>query len=267
MTTVRLATTALCGHRVRRSLKPEFQPQPHLLVSYAYMDNFQETRGYIGFQDYVLDSGAFTALGSGKPVELARYAEYCTRLLVNDSKLTEIFALDVIGDWKATLKNTEQLWAANIPAIPTYHAGQPIDALLVMARDYPKVAFGGAVGLPKPKKLAWAMQCMGRIWPKPVHGFGFGSRDTMLQVPFHSTDASNWELRSAGFGNWHAFGKLSVHGRNINLRPEVEYFIKLEEMLAHKWRDALPLVEPDYQRYQAAMQKARGESYASAAVS
>jgi hypothetical protein len=236
---------------------PDIGPPPAILVSYVYRKAFLDYQSNVGYRDWVLDSGAFTAHTLGKPVELAEFIEFCTYQLAIDQTLTEVFALDVIGDWKATLKNTERMWEAGIPAIPAYHAGQPVEALDIIARDYPKIAFGGAVGLPKKKKLAFAQAAMARIWPKPVHGFGFGNHEHLANVPFHSCDATNWEIRAVAFGIWRVFGKMSVRGKAANVRSEIDAELENERFLQHRWAGAMKEIADQYSDYATAIEKAR----------
>src|SRR6185437_11816734 len=160
--------------------------RPALLVSYVYLAPFLKNRHRYRYRDWVMDSGAFSAHNSGTGVRLADYTDCCLRLLAEDPTLTEVFALDVIGDWKASLKNCEAMWAAGVPAVPCYHVGEPESVLLGLARDYPKIALGGCVGY-RDKDL-FAANCFARVWPKAVHGFGFGSEKSLMALPWHSVD-------------------------------------------------------------------------------
>ncbi len=194
-----------------------------------------------------MDSGAYSAANSGKVIDFDAYNETCAELLASDEQLVEVFALDVIGDWRATLRNTERHWLAGVPAIPTFHVGSPAEALLEMARAYPKIALGGAVGWSAKKKLAWARECFARVWPKRIHGLGMNGERMLMELPFHSVDASSWLLGPAAFGRWQSYGaNLSVRGGKQNLRSEVEWYMELEKRLRHRWArqmaelDALP---------------------------
>lgn len=244
--TVRLATTitygALSPEAFERHLvtRPEL---PALLVSYAYLEPFLKNQSRYSYRDWVLDSGAFSAHASGKPVDLARYIETCQRLLHEDSTLTEVYALDEIGSWSGSRANTEKMWAAGVPAIPCYHFGEPEDVLLGLARDYPKIAIGGAVGVKIREKNEWAGKCFSRVWPKRIHGFGFGSASSILTIPFHSVDATNWETGPCKFGRWAAFGVLSVRGSKQNLRSEIEHYLKIEADARFRWRKEMALLE------------------------
>lgn len=231
----------LLGQRGVGILPPESKPA--LLVSYFYLDPFLKHKHRYAYRDWVMDSGAFSAFNSGATVDLQAYIETCKRLAAEDPTLTEVFALDVIGDHKASLKNCETMWKAGVAAIPCYHYGEPEDVLKVMARDYPKIALGGVARKRLKLKNDWAAQCFARVWPKKVHGFGFGSERSILDLPFHSVDASSWELAPCGFGNWATYGKLQVRGSNQDLRVEVEYYLRLEARARQRWKKEMALLE------------------------
>lgn len=217
--------------------------EPALLVSFFYLDQFIKQRRRYGFRTWALDSGAFSAANSGQTINHTRYLETCRQLLTQDPQLVEVFSLDVIGDWRASMKAVERAWSEGVPAIPTYHTGEPEDVLRVYARDYPKISLGGSVGLSARKKLAWAQQCFSRVWPAKIHGLGCGGDDLILGVPFHSTDATNWEMGPCAFGRWRTYGNMSVRGGNQNLRSEVAYYLRLERKARHKWRREMARLE------------------------
>jgi hypothetical protein len=185
-----------------------------------------------------MDSGAFSAHNSGVEIKLQDYIECCKRLIVEDVTLTEVFALDVIGDWKASLKNAKEMWRQGVPAIPCFHFGEPWDVLVGLAKDYPKIAIGGCVGKRGLGKNEFAGQCFARVWPKAVHGFGFGSEKSVMMFPWHSVDATNWELAPCKFGHWKAFDgqRVSVRGSSQNLKLEVQWYLELEQKARNRWR-------------------------------
>jgi hypothetical protein len=198
------------------------------------MEPFLRNRHRYHYRDWALDSGAFSAHNSGTVIGLRAYTDACKKLLAGDPTLTEVFSLDVIGDWRASLKNTEAMWADGVPAVPTYHVGEPESVLLGMAKDYPKIALGGAVGYRD--KDRWAAQCFARVWPKPVHGLGFGSEKSLMALPWHSVDATNWEIGPCKFGRWQSYGQMSVRGSKQNLRAEVEWYLALERRARVRWK-------------------------------
>lgn len=241
---------AVCGppKALVKGLEPHDEGLPTLLVSYAYLDAFEKARENYTFENWVLDSGAFSAKNSGKVVKIEDYIETCKRL-ASDQKLTEVFALDVIDDWKAGQQNTEAMWKAGVEAIPCFHYGEPEELLKDMAEQYPKIALGGAVGLSIKKKMDWASQCFARVWPKKIHGFGFGGERAILNLPFHSVDATNWESGPCRWGEWYAFAskrKLAVRGGEQDLRAEVKWYLKLQNRARLRWVQEMQMLEKEY---------------------
>ena len=216
---------------------PTNSTKPALLVSYVYLAPFLKNRHRYAYRDWVLDSGAFSAHNSGTEIKLQDYINCCKELQATDPTMTEVFALDVIGDWKASLKNCEEMWRQGVEAIPCYHVGEPETELRAMAKDYPKIALGGCVGYKQ--KLKFAEQAFARVWPKAIHGFGFGSEKDIMALPWHSVDATNWEIGPCKFGRWNAFGQMSVRGSKQNLRAEVEWYLDLERRVRQKWTGAM----------------------------
>ena len=238
MTTVRLAYAGPPGaleHGLGSLFTINDQPtKPALLVSYVYLKTFMKHRHRYDIRDWVLDSGAFSAHASGKEISLQAYIDTAKQLLETDPLLTEVFALDVIGDWQASLRNCEEMWRQGVPAIPCYHVGSPERELVAIARDYPKIALGGAVGYKQ--KLSWAQQCFARVYPKRIHGFGFHAEKDIMALPWHSVDASNWELGPCKFGRWKRYGNLRIRGSRQPLRAEVEEYLKMEARAQMRWQ-------------------------------
>jgi hypothetical protein len=217
-------------------------PRPALLVSWWYWKTFSEEREHYSFRDYALDSGAYSAYNSGATLDLAKYIEACRELLASDPQCAEVFALDVIGDWREGLRNTETMWEAGIPAIPTYHIGEPEHVLKHMADTYPKIALGGAVKLNVVRKKEWLAQVFARVWPKPIHGLGMGSETLAMAFPFHSMDATNWEMAPAAYGQWKSMPGASIRGGNQPLRMEVEWYLRLEQRVQARWRKEMAVL-------------------------
>jgi hypothetical protein len=220
------------------------ESRPALLVSYVYLEPFLASRHRYAYRDWVMDSGAFSAHQSGTKIDIDAYIEKCRELLATDPTLTEVFGLDVIGDHIATAKNTDKMWAAGVPAIPCYHVGEPEAELIRLAKNYPKIALGGAVGFRG--KEEWAGQCFARVWPCKIHGFGFGSNSSILSLPWHSVDATNWEIGPCKFGRWRTYKDMSVRGSKQNLRVEVESYLKVEREARQKWRREMQKLEELY---------------------
>jgi hypothetical protein len=242
--TVRLAVGSMHERAHRTALAPA-KRLPALLISYAYLKPFLKNRHRYHFRDWVMDSGAFSAANSGTVIELADYVKVCHELMKTDPTLVEIFALDVIGNPKASEANAAAMWKEGIPAIPCFHYGEPESALLEMAAKYPKIAIGGVAYKRGASKVRWAEQVFARVWPKKIHGFAFASEDAIMALPFHSVDASSWEIGACGFGNWKQFGHLTVRGSNQDLRGEVDAYLDIEARARIRWAKQMAELQDD----------------------
>lgn len=220
---------------------PDLLPEPALLVSYWYYKNFARNRQHHRFRDWVLDSGAFSAHNSGAVIDLQEYIDHCSQLLATDTKLTEVYALDIIGDGEASLRNCEEMIRQGVPAIPVFHLGSPWGLLEEMAPRYDKIALGGMVKTAR--KDDFIGQCFARLWPKKIHAFGVATRQMLMRWPFHSVDASTWTYNCERFGNWHVFGNMHVPRASYNLRSEVEWYLRLERELKGRWCKEMALLD------------------------
>ena len=218
-------------------------PPPSILTSFVYLDAFLRQRDQHEYhiRDWVLDSGAYSAHNSGKSIDLQEFIDTALRLLEEDPTLTEVFGLDVIGDWEATNKNVEEMWRQGVPAIPTYHIGEPEEYLLHIAKEYPKIALGGVARMPAGPRIEWARQCFHRVWPTRIHGFGFGGKKDMISLPWDSVDSASWEMKPGVFGIWHSYNNapLKIRGTGQDLRVEVEHFLELEHRARIRWTKTL----------------------------
>lgn len=223
------------GHDVNADLLPA------LLVSSPFVATFMQTRRDYRCRHWCMDSGAFSAWNSGVEVTVAGYTALARDTLAADPTLREVFALDVINDWRTTTANTEAMWAAGVPAIPTYHVGEPWDVLAGYARDYPKVAVGGMAQVRGGDKRRFAEQVFARVWPTPLHGFAIGSHTLMQEMPWHSVDAATWSVAPQKFGRWTAYSRsgaqVPLHGRGaIDKTVEVRRYLDSERRMRWRWR-------------------------------
>lgn len=203
MTTVYLAYSATADDTLDRHA---VDGAVDLLVAYPELDNFLRKRERWNIRQWVLDSGAFSVFNAGKSIDVDEYIEACRSV---EGDALEIFGLDVIGDHIGTRRNNERMWEAGIDAIPTFHIGEPWEALEAMMHR-PKVALGGVARGAKGRN-DWLLQCVARAWPKRIHGFGLAGRNFINLLPFHSVDASSWAFAPARCGNWAGYTGKQVH--------------------------------------------------------
>ncbi len=219
---------------------------PSILVSYVHLKKFLERRDRLNYRGWVLDSGAYVAFTRDTVIDIDEYIEICLELIQAPDAPREIFALDVIGDYKQSIRNTDKMWEAGIAAIPTFHVNEPEDYLKSLADNFPKIALGGVARCGSKFKAKWAAQCFARIWPKQIHGFGFGFENNLLALPFHTTDASTWEYAPCAWGRWNSFGNMSVRDMTArDLRPEIDFYMKLEDRVKRKFKGAFSQIDLD----------------------
>lgn len=259
MTAIRLASSGSTStYAIRTWAKRYPEDRASVLVSYAYEATLHKDRIHEYARDWVLDSGAFTAYRTGKPIDNLTYLEVAKGLLNSPHPPCEVFSLDVIGDWRASVKNAEQAWKLGVPVIPTWHCGEPPELAVSLARDYPKMAIGNIAFLAGIKaRERIVSQIFARVWPARVHGFGITTEGLLMRYPFHSVDASSWVVGPT-FGQWTGFGppwrhfgdvkmshpKVDAHepgeaGTAEGLLTQVRHFVKMEKRLATHWRKEL----------------------------
>jgi hypothetical protein len=243
VTTIYLALGGATKHVESGFTKP---PAVAALCSYVYYEPFAPLLQHSpGVRQWILDSGAFSAFNSGKAITLTAYIDFCKRLNDTERPPCEVYALDVIGDWRASLRNVDAMWKAGVPAVPCYHAGEPEAVLVGMAKDYPKIAVGGAAGrLYGERRIKYLQACFARVWPKKIHGFGITTSSVLHTLPFHSVDATSWQLGATRYGQWKAY-KMPVTGVRTGhyLRPEVDVFLQMEAQLKSKWAAQMAQLE------------------------
>ncbi len=235
MTTVRLAVGGQADALVS-GLTGE--PRPAVLASYHYLDLWLRIADRCEFRTWAMDSGAFSVQRSGASIDLRAYTETAIELLASDPKLEDVFALDVIGDPAASLRNAHYMREHGVPrVIPCFHVGEPVAHLRTLAKEFDKIALGGAVGYGR--REAWARACFRHVWPKKVHGFGFNKESEVLAVPWHSVDATTWCLAPVKFGRWTSYGNGKQRPvpvrKGHNLRPEVDWFLGVERRATERW--------------------------------
>jgi len=208
---------------------------PALLVSYVYGKRFLKRRPELDYRDWVLDSGAYSAFNSQIEIRLDDYIVFARQQIETDPTLSEVFALDVIGDYRASLRNTETMWKAGVPAIPCYHYGEPEWVLKEIAAQYPKIALGGCARVPVETKVQWSAQVFARVFPKRIHGFGFGGDRYVRELPFHSVDSTSWVIQPGRYGKWRAFGNRKLRSRSVSMLAEIEWYLRLEREAQARW--------------------------------
>lgn len=212
-----------------------------ILCSFVYLKPFVPV--VAAAREWSLDSGAFTARQSGQPITVSVYIDALKAL--RDSAVPfpgEVFSLDEIGDWRASERNLRAIEAAGFRVIPVHHLGEPMDVLRALSGEYPKVALGGMARSSMAALTPYVEAAFAVAWPRGCvfHGFGLHKEEVLMRFPFHSADATSWQLGPLRYGNWKAYGKAARGPRvGHDLTPEARLILDLERRLKARWGAAL----------------------------
>lgn len=240
-----------------RGLGPEYpwDTRPlNLLVSFAYLQSWRKWT-WVKPSSTILDSGAYSAWKSGRWVDI--------EALTNETRnpaWSECVALDVIGDPAASFRNALAMQAAGSRAYPVFHFGDPWEHLIEYRKAFPKIGLSCKMGEGVAQSLRWLDGCFARAWPHRFHSFGWVEEAMLDRFPFESADTASWERNPASMGRWKFLGKpkreprsrseFRSHSRPLgtrgvtNLRAEVEYYLRLQDYLAFRWRTQLAELTP-----------------------
>lgn len=173
---------------------------------------------------------------------MRQLTEDALRWQVEDVKCTEVFALDVIGDPKASIANAVKQRAAGLNVIPCYHYGTPIEELRAIAADFDKVAIGGAAMLKSGEKMRFARNCFSAIWPKKIHGFAYAFAGAVRELPFHSVDSAVWVIQARKFRTIPGYGVCRGVDTGALLSIQIERVLRLENEARSRWAREMRLL-------------------------
>ena len=221
----------------------QVETKPSILVSFAYADSWRRYARLDYWREIVLDSGVFTFRKKGERVDLSAFIDWVNEMKSVDPRVTDVFTLDQGGPVE-TRANTEALWKAGIEAMPVYHVGEPTSVLKGYARDFPKIAIGGSVGYGR--RMEWAALCFREVWPKKIHGLGYGVK-SLRHLPFHSVDCSSWSIRPCAYGKYPSMGgdlkssgEKAHSAHEVGMSAEVLHELREEARARRLWSHRVP---------------------------
>jgi hypothetical protein len=163
-----------------------------LLFSFAFHKRIDlaAVRDAVGNDaNIMIDSGAFTAHRTGKPIKLADYMAFLEhwRGVYNYA-----MSLDVVHNTIATARNLVTLTDAGHKVLPVYTATANERELRRIARDFDYIAYGGMVGVPKTLQQAATKRVVDicRETNTRVHALGQASAQMFAVSQAHSGDSS-----------------------------------------------------------------------------
>jgi hypothetical protein len=184
-----------------------------VLGSYHYLKSV-DMRHWLGSvpggADFLADSGGFSAMTVGAQISVGEYAEWLRHYA---DVITCAATLDVIGDWRATARNTDRLIdlvGGAVPIVPAFHVRSPWAELRRLCRDHPYVALGGLVRLSgkgyQDAMIRWAANAhlIARDHDTRLHGFGLTRMPYPAALPWYSVDSAYWSsaARTGSLSLW-----------------------------------------------------------------
>jgi hypothetical protein len=165
----------------------------------------------------LIDSGAFTAWRGGKVIELDDYCRFLEALPVHPWRY---FALDVVGDPAATMRNFEAMIRRGFKPVPIFTRGEDVSVLEDYYKHSDVVGIGGLVGTPKKKPFVNGV--MKRIGKRRVHFLGFTGEDYLKFYRPYMCDSNSWDYGDQ-YGHTYVYmgnGKLaSLDKRDLKDAP------------------------------------------------
>jgi len=163
-----------------------------LLFSFAFHKRIDlaAVREAVGADaNIMIDSGAFTAHSTGKPIKLTDYMAFLEhwRGVYNYA-----MSLDVVHNTIATARNLVTLTDAGHKVLPVYTATANERELRRIARDFDYIAYGGMVGVPKNLQQAATKRVVDicKETNTRVHALGQASQQMFQVTQAHSGDSS-----------------------------------------------------------------------------
>lgn len=199
------------------------------LVSYHYYREDRDMLSLVrtGRLRMIGDSGAFSALTKGTPIDLDEYAAWCLRWREH---MCWQASLDVIGDPVASHRNWVTLRERyHLPVIPTVHAGADtrwIDTYAAEGCDF--IGLGGMAGLGQAvRAFRWAVHMFRHArdrWPGlRFHLWGVTARQFLDNLPAWSADSSGILGSTYRYASLRLFDPGTGRHRTVMLRGTQVY--------------------------------------------
>ena len=154
-------------------------------------------------KEFLLDSGAFTFMNSGKKVHwktyVDEYIEFINKYDVQQFFELDLYTLSNVGIEK-TIKMRKYIeYHTGKKSIPVFHACMGLQMYRELCEEYDYIGIG-ASGLTeecrwtKNKKLLKQMVSIANSYGTRVHGLGYTrlSNINRTEIPFYSVDSSAW---------------------------------------------------------------------------
>lgn len=211
-------------------------------------------------ENFILDSGGYSARVHGIDIDVRKYAAY-----LNYYKVKFAFNLDVL-DLEQSLKNFYYLMDnTHTYIIPIYHGPEWINpetrGLIDYYCDcYPFIALGGIAGreISEENSERFLQYVFARTRNKvKVHGLGSTKVSRLKKYPFFCVDSTSW-MGMSKFASSAVYSKemAKVRAKNNhyteNLSADIKYWLNIENDMTRLWESrGIEWDELDYDKMMA----------------
>lgn len=211
---------------------------PRILLSYYYISD--EIMEYAkAAKEYLLDSGAFTYLNTGKSVDFDSYTDRYIEF-INANKVKQFIELDI--DAIVGLDKVESLRRrierrTGRQCIPVFHRSRGKDYFVDMCKEYEYIALGGIaikdIKRTEYKYFRWFIDTA-HSYGTRIHGLGLTDFKALKQFDFDSVDSTSW--MGSRYGNLYHYdnGDLRILRSPKNSRMTL-HWKACDEMNLREW--------------------------------
>lgn len=155
-------------------------------------------------QSFVFDNGAYSVWKRGGVLDVAGYTKWAEDWHLHPGFDWALIPDVIDGD---AADNDAMLadWPRAIPGVPVWHMHEPVDRLIRLAHEWPRVALGSSGDFSEPNSRAWwgrmerAMDALcdekGRP-PCKLHGLKMMNPLIFSRIPLASADSTNATTKS-----------------------------------------------------------------------
>lgn len=185
-------------HGGGNSLKKK-ELHPMILESFYYV-NPETVKLIPYYEDFLLDSGAFSFMTNGKTTKNINWQEYIDKYIrfINEYDIKKFFELDIdnIVGYDEVLKIREYInKKTGKQCIPVWHKSRGIAEFKKMCSEYPYVAIGGIVSKEfsnREKEKFPLLIREAHVRGAKIHGLGFTNLKLLSRYHFDSVDSTAW---------------------------------------------------------------------------
>lgn len=160
-----------------------------VLLSYACWSPWQFSYQQ-SYSRILIDSGAYSEFTTGKPIDIAAYADWASQWVEHADAIAGLDAIN--GDWRRSLANYSQF----PNGFPTYHETDPpefLDDVIAIAKQRKQWIGIGLLPATRGKRAGWGWlrETLERI-PASIHVHGWALRAYTKIRRIDSVDSTAW---------------------------------------------------------------------------